>query len=101
MADASSLQTSFHGGEWSPNAQGRADDKAYREAMNVCLNGYPMEAGAWTRRQGFRFCAPTRNGQAGWLLPFAFAQNDPYNMEFTNQFLRLFSGPTLDRKSVV
>ena len=95
MGDASNLQTSFIGGEWSPYAQGRADEKDYRNAMNVCLNSYPLEAGAWARRQGFRFCATTLNGQPGWLLDFAFANNSPYTMEFTNQMLRLFNGPEL------
>lgn len=95
MADASNLQTSFLGGEWSPYAQGRADEKDYRIGMSSCLNGYPIEAGAWTRRQGTRFCATTRYGQPGWLLPFAFAANAPYTMEFTNQILRFFNGPNL------
>lgn len=93
--DATSLQTSFLGGEWSPYAQGRADEKDYRIAMSSCFNGYPIEAGAWTRRQGTRFCATTRYGQQAWLLPFWFTASDPYTMEFTNQKLRLFNGPTL------
>lgn len=95
MADASNLQTGFLGGEWSPSAQGRADEKDYRIAMTVCANGFPLEVGAWTRRPGTRFAATTRLGQKAWLLPFAFAQNSPYTMEFTNQFLRLFSGFSL------
>lgn len=95
MGDASNLQTSFLGGEWSPYAQGRAEDRDYRNALSVCRNGYPVEAGAWIRRQGTRFCATTRYGQPGWLLPFWFTQNAPYTMEFTNQSLRFFNGPNL------
>ena len=95
MADATDLQSSFLGGEWSPYSQGRADEKDYRIGMSTCLNGYPIEAGAWTRRPGFRFCATTRNGQYGWLLSVAFKENAPYTMELTNQMLRLFNGPNL------
>lgn len=95
MAAATNLQTSFLGGEWSPYAQGRASDKEYPMAMNQCLNGYPVEAGAWVRRQGTRFCATTRYGQPGWLQPFWFSDNAPYTMEFTNQILRFYNGPNL------
>jgi uncharacterized protein YqkB len=95
MADASNLQSSFLGGEWSPYAQGRAEDKEYRSALSVCRNAYPIEDGAWMRRQGFRFCATTRYGQPAWLLPFAFNTQAPYQMEFTQKMLRLFNGPLL------
>lgn len=95
MPQASNAQTSFLGGEWSPFAQGRFDDPEYKRGMNVCLNGYPIETGAWTRRQGTRFCATSRYGQYAWLLPFAFAATSPYNMEFTNINLRFFAGPSL------
>lgn len=95
MGDASNLQTSFLSGEWSPYAQGRADDKEYRNGLALCSNGFPIETGAWTRRQGFRFAATTRLGQPAWLRSFAFAEGAPFQMEFTNQFLRLFSGTEL------
>lgn len=95
MANASFVQTDFRGGEWSPYAQGRMDDKIYRAAMNLCFNSYPIEAGAWVRRPGTRFCATTRYGQPAWLLPLFFAENKPYTLEFTTQILRLFNGPEL------
>lgn len=92
MPQASFVQTSFLGGEWSPFAQGRLEDKEYRAGMNVSLNGFPIETGLWTRRPGTRFCATTRYGQQAWLLPVFFAENQPYTLEFTDQYLRLFSG---------
>lgn len=92
MPQASFVQTSFLGGEWSPFAQGRLEDKEYRDGLNVCLNSYPIESGLWTRRQGTRFCATTRYGQQAWLLPMFFAENQPYTLEFTNLYLRLFAG---------
>jgi hypothetical protein len=95
MADASFLQANFLGGEWSPYAQGRADEEAYRTGMNLCYNGIPLEVGAVTRRPGTIFCATTRKGVAGVLRQFHFSQNAPYNMEFTPLHMRLFAGQAL------
>lgn len=95
MPDASFLQTSYLGGEWSPYYQGRMEDPRYRAAMNVCRNGLPVEEGAWTRRSGTRFAATTRKGVAGQLREFQFTQAQPYNMEFTAGHIRFFQGPSL------
>lgn len=95
MADASYLQTSFLGGEWSPYSQGRADKAEYRTAMNLCYNSYPVEGGAWLRRSGTRFIAPTRSGAPGKLYRFQFQSSAPYQLEFTDGHMRLFSGPNL------
>lgn len=95
MGDASFIQTNFLGGEWSPYAQGRADDERYRSAMAVCYNAFPVEEGAWTRRSGTRFVATTRKGLPGALRQFFFTQNHPYNMEFTDGHLRFVSGAQL------
>jgi len=95
MALTSFVQTSFFGGEISKSAQGRMDLPAYKVSMNVCLNGIPVESGAWMRRPGTRHVAPSRGGAQGRLIPFAFAQNFPYVMEFTDGFLRFTTGPAL------
>ena len=92
MADASSLQTSFLGGEWSQSYQGRADLPAYGTAMNVCLNGIPLEEGAWGRRSGDRFAATTRAGVPGRIIDFDWSQSQPFSVEFTDGHLRFFSG---------
>jgi hypothetical protein len=88
-------QTNFLGGEISKFAQGRFDRPDYRTCMNVCLNGYPLETGAWVRRPGTRFVAATRGGAAGKLIRFDFQANSPYNMEFTAGHLRFFAGASL------
>lgn len=88
MADASNVQTSFLGGEWSPSAQGRLDDPDYKKAMNVCRNTWPIETGAATRRAGTRFLDYTRDGQMGKMIAFSFSQNAPFTMEFTDGKLR-------------
>lgn len=95
MTNASFVQSSFLGGEWSPLAQGRVADPAYKHAMNVCLNGYPVEPGAWTRRQGFRYLAHTRGGAAAVLRDFDFTTTQPYQLEFTAGFVRFFAGLSL------
>src|SRR5579872_5719305 len=88
-------QSSFLGGEISQTAQGRIDEPRYRTCMNVCLNGFPVEQGAWLKRSGFLFASYTRNGQTARLYPFDFEQDAPYNIEFTNGFVRFYQGNAL------
>lgn len=88
MADASFVQDSFLGGEWSPFAQGHITDPRYRSGMATCRNAYPIETGAWVRRVGTRWLATTRQGRAAKLIPFNFSQDAPYEMEFTDGKLR-------------
>lgn len=95
MADSSYMRYSFLGGERSKSAQGRADLPDYPTGLNVCLNSYPLETGAWARRPGFRFLGTTRAGAAGRVLPFDFKQRFPYACEFTDGHLRFWSGPQL------
>jgi hypothetical protein len=91
MARSAFHQSSFLGGEWSPTAQGRSDLPMYRAAMNVCMNGMPVEEGAWTRRSGTQFIASTRNKGYAKLLPF-HATNSSYLLEFTDNSLRMYQG---------
>jgi len=91
MARSAFHQTAFLGGEWSPNAQGRSDLPSYKHAMNVCMNGMPVEEGAWTRRSGTQFIASTRNKGYAKLLPF-HGTNTSYLLEFTDNSLRVYQG---------
>lgn len=95
MGDSSFVQTSFHAGEWSKTFQGRYDRPDYRMAMNVCLNGLPIETGSWVRRPGFKFAGTTRSGNKGRVIKFDFQANAPYMMELTDIHLRFFSGARL------
>src|SRR5882757_526912 len=99
MPGASYAQSSFLGGEWSPDAQGRFDDPAYEKAMNVCFNGYPTENGSWTRRSGTQYAGTTRNGAPGRVIAFDYSGSAPLIMEFTDGHLRLRNGPSLLRGS--
>lgn len=95
MGSASFLQSSFHGGEWAPSAQGAITDPRYKISMSACLNGLPMETGAWGRRPGTQFSSTTRSGSPGKIISFDFKENTPYNMEFTDGFLRFHTGASL------
>tara|TARA_R110000868_G_scaffold24342_2_gene96279 strand:+ start:7177 stop:11307 length:4131 start_codon:yes stop_codon:yes gene_type:complete len=101
MGSASYVQTSFLGGEWSAYYQGRMDNPRYLTAMNRCLNALPIEEGANTRRPGIRFVATTRNGAPGRVMTFNFTQSSPYNLEFTDEHLRLFAGTDLVKEGTV
>lgn len=92
MSRAAHHQSAFIGGEWGPTSQGRSDLPAYKQAMNVCLNGLPVEEGAWTKRSGFQFIMPTRNRALAKVLPFLSTATANYGLEFTNLCMRLFSG---------
>src|SRR5260221_12454346 len=94
MPDSNFVQASFLGGEISPYAQGRSDLPTYRQAMNVCRNGFPIEEGAWLRRSGTKFATTTRNGTAGRVIPFAFEQTAPYIMVFTDGIIEMLAAPT-------
>lgn len=95
MADASQAVTSFLGGEISPYAQGRFDRPDYKVSLNVCLNSFPVEIGAWVRRPGTQHAGHTRGGAKGRVMEFDFEQASPVTMEFTDGWLRFRTGPTL------
>lgn len=92
---ATYAQVNFTGGEWSKEAQGRFDLPAYRTALNVCLNAYPIEQGAWRRRSGTRHAWQTRGGAAGRVMNWDFREASPYSIEFTDGWMRFRLGPNL------
>jgi len=95
MPLATYQQTSFLGGEWSPFYQGRAEIPHYRIAMNACRNSLPIEEGTWVRRPGTRLKAPTYNNMNGRLYAVEFSADEPYQLEFTNGFVRFYQGHEL------
>ena len=95
MGDASYAQTSFLGGEISQWAQGRFDTPRYKMALAKALNILLVDEGAAPRRPGFGFLGITRNGSPGRVIPFDFAQSTPYNVEFTDGYIRFWAGATL------
>ena len=90
MAAASFVQPSFLGGEWSPWMQGRIDLPKYRMAMNVCLNGIPVEEGAWVRRPGTTFLGTTKGGSPARVVGYEYQEGYPALMEFTDGCMRIW-----------
>ena len=95
MARGNFVQTSFLGGLWTKFAQGGMDDPNYKKALAVCLNGLPIEEQCWVRRSGTQVAGHTRAGAAARLQEFAFTASAPYNVEYSDSFIRLWAGATL------
>jgi hypothetical protein len=95
MVEASYAQTSFLGGEISQWAQGQYDRPEYKISLAKASNILIVDEGAAPRRPGFQFLGTTRNGAPGRVLPFDFAEDSPYNLEFTDGFLRFWNGTSL------
>lgn len=60
--------------------------------MNVCLNGIPIEEGAWVRRPGTAFICTTRHGVQGRVIPFDFTDIATFTIELTQSHLRMLEG---------
>lgn len=95
MPAATQLITSFLGGELSQFAQGRYDKQDYRTSMRVCLNAFPLESGAWTRRPGTQYAGHTRAGASARVIKFDYQQAQPDTLEFTDGIMRARSGAAL------
>src|SRR6266566_4300196 len=83
MARASYHIQSFLGGEWSTRAQGMIKDPRYSTAMNLCLNGFPTEEGAWTRRPNWRMVGASYRGYPGKTMSMAYKDGALALLELT------------------
>lgn len=95
MPAASYAVPGFLGGEISQFAQGRFDAPAYKISLNVCLNAFPTEIGAWTPRPGTAYAGHTRGGNPGAVKRWDFNQSTPYTLEFTDGHVRFRVGTTI------
>lgn len=95
MGQASFVQTSFAGGEWSKAAAGNLDDPRYKTAMARSYNGLPVEPGLWVRRPGSQLSGPTKAGAQARLIDWSFKENIPTTMEVTAGNVRFHLGPRL------
>jgi hypothetical protein len=92
MGQASNIQHSFAGGEWSELMLGRQDLDKYATAMFTSLNGLPVAQGPWTRRPGTAFLHQTKfNNKVSKLIPFQYSTTQTYVLEFGNLYVRFFS----------
>lgn len=95
MGNASYTQTSFLGGEISRFAQGQFDKPFYKKSLNKVFNFWPTDEGALARRPGFRCLGSTHKGEEGRLVTFNFSEATPYNLEFTDNLIRMWSNKNL------
>ena len=95
MPAATHVVTGFNGGELSKYAEGQYDKPDYKKSMRTCLNSFPVEAGAWMPRPGFKLAGTTLNGAAGRVIEFDFKQASPVTCEYTDGNLRFRSGTTI------
>lgn len=93
MAKSSYLQTSFLGGSWAPEVQGRSDVDNYKTALNICENYYPIEQASLIRRQGTQFIGYTKAGAPARYVGFDFS-GKPYQFEFSDSWVRVILGET-------
>jgi hypothetical protein len=91
MGSASFMQEAFLGGEISQSAQGRVSHPLYRASLNIARNMIPVETGALQRRPGNLHCGVTKHGNPGRVITFDFQEATPYEMEFTDGFLRFWA----------
>src|SRR5690242_9089450 len=92
MPAATHVVSSFTGGELSKYAEGRFEKPDYKTSLRTCINAFPVEAGAWTRRPGTAYAGTTLNGAPGRVLSFAFEQATPITIELTDGNLRTREG---------
>lgn len=91
MPNVSYAQSNFQAGEWSPEYQGRIDDKEYAAGLALCLNYIPNQEASLTPRGGLRRIGNTKFNAWAKLWPFRFSASDPYIAEHTSRNLRLWS----------
>lgn len=97
MGHGSFVQTSFLGGAWSPKAQGRMDSDRYKTALAQNTNYQALEEGSLSRRVGTKWIGHTLPSTPGSTAParvigFDFQTDNPYQLEFSDGFLRLIQG---------
>lgn len=96
MSKASSLQSNFNGGEFSPLAVGRVDIDRYPTGLATCLNYIPMLQGGKTRRTGTKFVEEVKDStKTTRLIPFEFSTEQAYMLEFSPSVIRVYKNRAL------
>jgi hypothetical protein len=100
LMQATSIQTSYNGGEISPRMQGRVDQAIYSISSAEMLNFVPTIEGPAMKRSGFRYIRGAA-ATAQWLSSFIFSVTQAYVLEWSDHALRFYtnggrieSGPT-------
>lgn len=84
MAENARRQSSFHSGEWSPEAAGRFDLDARAFALARSRNGIVGALGRWKNRPGFQYLGTVyANGSKSRLVTFTFSSSLAYVIEIS------------------
>lgn len=90
MPKVSLLQASMNSGELSPLIFARSDVDKYRNGLSVCLNARVLVEGAWSRRAGEYYVAPTKLNGVARLVRFEFSITQAYILEMGDLYFRFY-----------
>lgn len=91
MPRATSYQSSFNAGEWSPLTYGRIDLPKRKAAMSSTINYIPLLQGPQTRRPGTAFVAAANDPNTVRLQAYEFNVFQSYILEFTANVIRFYT----------
>lgn len=84
--------TNFSAGEISPKLVGRTDIEKFYQGCKALENYIVLPGGGIESRPGTHFVAPVKTeSDFTRLIPFVFSNIQAYQLEFGNQYVRIFS----------
>lgn len=98
------IQTSFFGGELSPNLYGMVDLAKYKSSTSLMRNWYADYRGGASTRFGTKFVNQAKISSAPVrLIPFAASFNVGYVMEFGDHYIRFHNlgAPVLNASAAI
>lgn len=84
-------QTNFSGGELSPLLWGRTDLAKFAVGLRKCRNFFISKQGAAVSRPGTLYVGTTKDNAGVRLVPFIYADDQSYVLEFGDQYLRVWN----------
>lgn len=95
-------QTSFAGGELSPNLYARVDLEKYASGAALLSNFFVDYRGGVSNRAGTEYLADGYSNEETHLIPFVFATDQAYVIELSDLYLRVwYQGEIVDEMVTV
>lgn len=91
MPIASTIQTAFTAGEFSPKMLARVDLSKYDSGAETLENFLIMPWGGIRKRGGTKFIGNTRDDAAGRIVSFVRSNDQAYVLEFTDLNVRMYA----------
>lgn len=96
MPNASPMQGSFVGGEFSKLLGGRVEAERYKTGLDRCLNYLPMVEGGLMRRPGTKFVTfSSEEVSPPRLMDFEYSTTQAYILEFGTEYIRFYKDNAL------